>query len=350
MKIVFNPKNDVNNQYPKMFVSYFGDNGFEIYSLKELMKPKLFKSIRVVHLNWFENILGKTMIGMCLDFVIRLSFLFLIKISGKKLIWTMHNKMPHNKNGAVLKIKLIRLLIKYADAIIIHCKASKDIISGIDNRSENRIHYIPHPNYIGIYGPRKESVTDGNKLQLLFMGAVKSYKNIELLINVVKKFEGDVVLKIAGRPESSAYAETLKHLVGSTTSINLELAFVKDEDIPHYISGCDLLVFPYDIKSSLNSGSVILAFSYGKSVICPEIGTILDLSDIDDVFHYKYDSIDEHSYALEKQIEAAILIKKQDNGAFEALGQKLYNHVYHENSLEESGQQFINLYKSLDSK
>lgn len=349
MKIVFNPVSDVGNQYPHMFVSFFKTNDIETYSLKQFLNGfKLFRKVKIVHFNWFENILGKTNSKIALDFFARVFVLVLLKLSGKTIVWTMHNKISHDSNGAYFKSKLTAFIIKISDSIIIHSNESRNFILGVDPKADKKIAYINHPNYIGVYGPRLDRAKPASeKLGLLFLGAVKAYKNIEFLIDLAKTFPNDIELRIVGKPSSEQYKRSLLKKVEGLNNVDLELTFINDTEIPGYLANCDLLICPYDMRSSLNSGSVILAFSYGRSVICPEIGTILDLHNINDVFHYNYLTPEEHYRQLELQINRAVTLKKQDPLIFEQMGEKLYNEVKGTSSMEIVGKQFIKLYKSL---
>ena len=349
MKIVFNPLSDVGNQYPQMFVSFFKKNDIETYSLKQFLTSfKLFRTIKIVHFNWFENILGKINLHIALDCFARISVLILLKLTGKTIIWTMHNKISHDSNGAYFKSKLTAFIIKIADSIIIHSNESKNVILRINPKAGKKIVHINHPNYIDVYGPRLDNANpDSGKLELLFLGAVKAYKNIEFLIDLAKKFPNEILLRVVGKPSSEQYKTSLINEVEGLRNVILELAFINDSEIPKYLANCDLLVCPYDTRSSLNSGSVILAFSYGKSVICPEIGTILDLKNIDNVFHYNYLTQEEHYEQLELQINRAITLKKQNPFIFGQLGEKLYAEVKETSSMEVIGKYFIRLYKSL---
>ena len=153
------------------------------------------------------------------------------------------------------------------------------------NEIEDKVYFIPHPNYIGAY---KENNIDyksllnikDNELVLLFTGMVKPYKNIELLIEVSKYFENiPIKFIIAGSPSDDEYKMKILNLINSKNNIVPLLYFIADDDMTSLIEICDLMIFPYDMKSSLNSGSIILAFSYGKSVISPLISTLQDFDD-----------------------------------------------------------------------
>ena len=73
----------------------------------------------------------------------------------------------------------------------------------------------------------------------------------------------------------------------------------------------DIVLIPLDIKSSLNSGSSVLAFTMGKTVIIPKIGTVRDFPR-ELMFSYEYENESEHLNALVDKINEAFM-KWSDN-------------------------------------
>src|SRR5690606_12242868 len=118
-----------------------------------------------------------------------------------------------------------------------------------------KIVHIPHPDFVNVYGPMVAETLEARnpKLQLLFIGAIKPYKNIELLIGLAKKFPETIHLTIAGNPNSDSYRRELETLAKEMRNITLELKFIPDEELPTYIHQSDLLILPYSLDSSLNS-------------------------------------------------------------------------------------------------
>jgi beta-1,4-mannosyltransferase len=348
MKIVFNPTKDYNNEYAEMLVSYFRSREITVYSMKQLFsRLSYFTGVKLIHVNWFENMSSKSNGSLKLELYLRIGLLIFLRKMNFRIVWTMHNALPHDASGAYVKRRMMYYLSKYANAVVIHSHATLDVLATLNPKAVKKAQYIPHPNYAGIYGPIQAQSKTSEKLRLLFMGSVKPYKNIELLIEAVEGFEEEVTLLVAGRPYSDAYKASLLELVKSYPHIQLKLEFIENAEIPGLIAESDLLIFPYDIRSSLNSGSVILAFSYARSVICPRIGTILDLREPEDVFQYGYTTRDEHLAELKIQISKAIAAKKQDPSSLAALGQKLYQEMLSLNSIEKSGDALITLYKKL---
>ena len=351
IKIIFNPPENSENQYIRILVNAIQNNGFQIEKLDDFFQNWAhFKSIQLIHLNWFENLDDTSHLKMWKSYLRKLVVLAAIRFGKKKLVWTMHNRLSHEKKSGKLSQKLTKKLVEQADAIVIHSKVSEAILRSSYPTSSARIEYIPHPDFIDVYPPSKSATKTfpGNGLQLLFVGAVKPYKNIELLIEVVSQYPEEVSLKIAGNPNSLGYKAELEQLAAGKSNIHLQLEFIPDPELPGLIQQADLLVLPYSLESSLNSGTVILAFSYQRTVICPLIGTIDDLKGgTPHVFTYTYASAEEHFEALDREIKKAIMLKKNDSNSLREKGKLMYELVNRENNKEMVGKKLVQLYRQL---
>ncbi|MBD8490039.1 glycosyltransferase [Echinicola sp. CAU 1574] len=350
MHIVFNPPLNKENKYIHIMVSPLNSAGFQVHELDTILSSAdHFKRIQLVHLNWFENLDDRSQTKAIKSFFRKLTVLTAIRLAGKKLVWTQHNRVSHEKKTGKLSQTLTQLLIKWADAIIIHSEISRAMLVQQHPKSASKIHYIPHPDFIGSYGPVINKPKPSNQaLQLLFLGAVKPYKNIELLIETVGKFGDEVELTIAGKPKTKDYYHQLSALAKPYPNVRLKLQFIPDEQLPKLIGQADLLILPYDLNSSLNSGTVILAFSYKKTVICPEIGTLVDMKRVNEsFFSYRYQSEQDHQEQLHLMVKKAIKTKAEQPNRLEEMGVKMYHYLKHHQSKEMVGKQLLQVYKEL---
>src|SRR5690554_239586 len=351
MHIIFNPPVNEENKYIETMVRALHENGFKVYALDTFFSSKThFQSIKLVHLNWFENVDDSSFRSAFRSFIRKMFVLSVIRISGKKLIWTMHNRASHEKGTGYFSRMITRCLIRWSHRIVIHSEKSRKIIEGQYPEAMEKLFYLPHPDFIGTYGPIPPPIEQVNpsSLKLLFLGAVKPYKNIELLIRAAGEYKENVSLTIAGKPNTSSYKQAIAQVADSAGNVQLMLEFIPDHALPGLMQSADLLVLPYDLDSSLNSGTVILAFSYRKTVISPEIGTIEDLKDAKEMtFHYNYGSEEEHLEQLKIQIAKAIELKNQDRHIFEKLGNKLFVHVNDVHGKELVGKKLVYLYQRL---
>lgn len=327
--IIFNPPDNSENKYIQIFVSGLREKGFLISPLDDLFKNSThFRSIMLVHLNWFENLDESSNRAMWKSFLRKIVALLAIKASGKKLVWTMHNRLSHEKRSGKLSNRIVQLLLKAADAVVIHCAETESVLRETYPDFRGKILHIPHPHFIGLYGQIREPSANFAPLRLLFLGAVKPYKNLELLIRVCREFGNAIQLTIAGKPSTPEYGEELRRLAEGSESVDMRFGFVEDEQIPELIGNSDLLILPYDLRSSLNSGTVLLAFSYARTVICPRIGTIDELGAAEsEVISYTYTTETEHELKLRDAIAAALELKKNNPTRLTQMGNAMKEHV-----------------------
>ena len=151
---------------------------------------------KIVHAQWWSPVLAP----------IYYAILILSKIRRKKIIITIHNIFPHEKN--YVNILLNRLIFTLGDRLIVHNKNNKKAILDRYNIPENSISIIPHGilTPVAIKGiPAKEAreylKIPINKRVILNFGNIRDYKGLDILLHsfaIVKKDMEDVILIIAG--------------------------------------------------------------------------------------------------------------------------------------------------------
>ena len=110
----------------------------------------------------------------------------------------------------------------------------------------------------------------------MFFGAIRTYKNVALLAKAFRLVKDpDAILCIAGNPNSQQLAEEIQGEASQDPRIRLKLGFVSDEEIPLYLNATDLVVLPY--REVLHSGSALLALSFNRPVLVPNLGAMAEL-------------------------------------------------------------------------
>ncbi|MEP0713196.1 glycosyltransferase family 4 protein [Algoriphagus sp.] len=349
-KIIFNPCENKENKYIAILINGLEKHGYDVNPLDDfLSSSKHYQSIKLLHLNWFENLDDSSAKRMWTSYFRKLVVLAAIRFGKKKLVWTMHNRLSHEKKSGKLSRTLTKKIVAQADAVVIHSKVSEEILRSQYPHLKAKIVHIPHPDFIEVYGPLIPESKERKKprLQLLFIGAIKPYKNIELLLQMAKRFESETHITIAGNPNSDSYKGELEELAKGISNLTLELKFIPDTELPSLIHQSDLLILPYSLESSLNSGTVVLGFSYGRTVICPRIGTIDDLDGGENVFDYSYSDEVDHMEALETQIQKAIQIHQTNPDALIEKGHRMRDLVQERNNKQKVTDCLLTLYESV---
>ncbi|ULQ60049.1 glycosyltransferase [Brucepastera parasyntrophica] len=352
--IGFSPLTSTNNKYIEITVSCIKSTGAEVYGFYSIFShPRLLWRTDAVILNWFER-LGEKPLPRIRKLLAKIGIIAILGIFRIKIIYVLHNRVNHEERNRKMSLWFMKHLCRRADKIIILSRASREVLTPYMNEKkiEKKICYIPHPNYIDAYTPNEAKMKTlvsipENTLILLFVGAVRPYKNIELLISAAAQSSNrNIHFIIAGRPRDAAYKNALEEKAEGLSNITLLLQFIEDDILTALIHHSHMLILPYDQQSSLNSGTAILAFSCAKTVICPEIATIQDFPG-DLCYTYTYNTAAEHRERLMEQISLAERDFSMRKGVIEEKGKKLYDIVKDENSQEHITELYRKLFSEL---
>lgn len=283
------------------------------------------KKVKAVILNWMENSLS--------DHVKR--NLILYKMMGVKICWIFHNRIPHDCSRKA-EIKNMEWLADFCNYIIVLSKTSMEYLPHA-RRNSRKCVYVPHINYIDNYPAckrniRKEHEIAEDEFVFSFIGALRPYKNIEVVIQAYKDLSlKSTKLLIAGSEGKKNYVSKLRMLCGEEKNIILDAGFISNSEMEAYLRASDVLTLPYDKVSSMNSGAMIMAFSYGRTVIIPKIAMAKDMEEEDFLFVYDYaDEAENIRRMKEKMLEAYQMGKEGIRG----MGEKAYSYVREKNSRE----------------
>lgn len=227
--------------------------------------------------NFFFNTVATIYFLLCISF---------IKLLGYKLVWTVHNVLPHEKQF-INDVWALRFLSKLCDAKIVHSKSTIGKMKKMGfNVSKCKI--IPHGNYMGIYPNSITKTVARNILNLskkdfvfLFFGIIREYKGIDdlliefsKLVNIYK--ENKIKLIIAGECIDIGLQKLIeKYQISLKDILICESEYILDKDVQIFFNACDVVVYPF--KKITTSGSVILALSFIKPIVCPRMGGLKEL-------------------------------------------------------------------------
>lgn len=298
----------------------------------------------IYHFNWIESINQKK------DYLKRKILIILLKLLNKKIIWTVHNNMPHEIKNQKQTIDFMKFMAKKADRVHVLCKET--VNSEYLKKYREKIVYIPHGDYIGNYAKSRVDIHERYKIDkekkiILFIGQVRKYKNIELLIKVFKNSyieNNNCVLLICGNCNDEEYKKELQEI--STPNVFFDFKFIKDEEMESYLRNSEIIVAPYNKQSSLNSGTLWMAMSYKKTMMLPLIGCVKDVKNYNDFLYvYDYSSQDEHYNNLLECMEKLKNDVEKNTNILENKGKDAYEYILKNQSWLKQANNWINLYK-----
>lgn len=268
----------------------------------------------VVHLHWTHNYLGQRVDGSAARLpgvraALFLGQLRILRALRVRVVWTVHNLGHHDQREADTRsVRIHHRLVGIADAVICHCEAAREaavVTYGLRSRDRDKLHVIPHGNYVDVYGPAVDRAAARERLGippdarvLLFVGAVRAYKGLAELTDAFRRVtESGARLVIAGKPATQADTDGLAAAAAHDPRIDLRLGFVPDDELPALLGAADAIVLPF--RDILTSGSAILAMSYGRAVVAPSLGCLAETLDADSAVLYRPSGLDALASALE---------------------------------------------------
>jgi len=228
------------------------------------------KRTDIVFFNWIEDLPDKHL-GILQTFFFFLLFPYL-KLSGKKVIWTLHNKRSHTNKKIFLKRIIFNILLAKSDLILTHAK------EGLKNiPSKTPAVFFPHPvkkdKIIKCY-PKRD-------YDILIWGTISKYKGIDGFIrfiaksNQIRKYK----ILIAGKITDAKLENFLCNMAKKYPDLNIINNFIEDEDLHEMIKSTKSVIFTYHSNSVLSSGALMDTIPYETKIIGPCTGAFRDMKD-----------------------------------------------------------------------
>lgn len=353
-KIIFFPQKWKDSHYIDMMIKAYRTAGFEVRQgfISSIFLPRN-KDVSFFTINSLDLLIAKqrNIILAIIVYLFIIMHLYSIKyILKKQIVWVFHDKQVHEVAGVKYSNvgnRLFKIYPNLSEFIIIHSHVSKGILVKRYGKSiKDKIIYVSHPMFIeetGKYIEKKKICNE--KLFLISLGALNPYKNIPLLLDVLSEINNpNIYLTIAGGGNSEYLNYIRKKVESIDIQITLDLRRIPDEEMARFYSENHLVVLPYSLDSSLNSGAAINAFSYHRSVISSQNGTIQDMKS-SNVFGYTYSSDKDQFASLKSVIEKVYC---DYNGHFDDLldlGEECYSDMVLKNSYEVVADQLKELVK-----
>lgn len=325
--VIYDPYSGKANKFYANMIAAL-EKKYNVISLRRfLTNPFLFFKTKKIYFNHVENhkwgILWKAVF-------------WYLKLSKMEVNFFFHNYRQYEAKDTGAAIDKVKYMVDWADKVYILSSGGKEILKcHYSVTDESKIRYIDHINYIGTYpvsekNYRKELNIPENAFVFGFFGKVRPYKNIELVIEAFNKLNHDnVYLIIAGEPMDEAYGAKIVKLAKDNPRIKLSLKTVPDEELSSLFRDIDILVLPYDTKANMNSGVMVAAFSYEKTVLVSDTEMAKDFNK--QGFIYMYESKGNDLEDLLNQMKNVMMAGKEE---ITLKGKQAYEYVLTNNSQE----------------
>ena len=284
----------------------------------------------VVHLHWLHPyLLGRNAVFTFLKGFVFLVQVLLLQLLGVRVVWTAHNLTEHNPRNPRIERALKHLTVRMIDDVIVHCESVEDRLLEtywLPERYRHRLSIVPHGHYRDTYENdvsrehAREELGLDDEFTFLFFGRVCEYKNVTGLVETFARLDApETRLLVVGNPKSEAVRARVERAAARDDRVETTLEFVPGERVQYYMNAADVVALPF--REVLTSGSTILAMSFGKPVVVPEVGCVASVVPGDGGFTYRDDAPDALRSTLRATMDADLdAVGAANRAAVEAVG------------------------------
>ena len=256
---------------------------FRIDDLDELAGLPGMGIRTVLHLHWTNRVLrgvttedaGRAAIASFLAVIDRFIE------GGGRLVWTVHNVLPHDTRWPRLDADLQQAIVDRASMVHVLAAATADLVAEWFTLPAERVLHVPMPSYRGVYEDivsrdeaRNRLELDPDALVYGTVGAIKPYKGLEDLLDAFDTLiEGNPRprrLLVAGAPDAAPETRRLVDRCAAHPFVSIHPRRIDPAEMQLFLRATDVAVLPYE--HSLNSGVLLLALTFGLPVVAPATG------------------------------------------------------------------------------
>ncbi len=260
---------------------------FHLEDIEELLPLAQAGTHVVLHLHWLNRVLHSVTTPE--EARVRTEA-FLARIDrflagGGRLVWTVHNVLPHDCLLPGEEAELRRQIV--ARATIVHILAARTVEAAAEYYAipAAKILHVPLPSFRGAYedivsrnAARYALGLDPDDRVYTFIGGLKPYKGMTDLLDAWEVVANDTVqrrLVVAGAPDGSSETSRFLERAAADPRVSLHARTIPAADIQLFLHAADVVVLPY--QRTLNSATLLLALTFGVPIIAPAVPWIADI-------------------------------------------------------------------------
>jgi glycosyltransferase involved in cell wall biosynthesis len=281
------------NPYLRLLYGHLEASGFEVaedarLSLRWICGARA--SVGLLHFHWpqghYRYERGPAFLRPFLSRVklaLFLARLVAARLLGYRLVWTIHQVLPHESVDAALDRRAARLLAHNCQLLVAHDRWTAVLASSELGMSLDSIAVIPHGSYIGVYPDgrprtevRRELGLPQDSFVFLCFGELRAYKEIDLLLEAFASMSlPDSRLVVSGHPKLPSIGASVRAAAATDSRITGLLDFVPDDRVAELFHACDAAVHARGDAGT--SGSLVLALSLGLPLVAADTQTTREL-------------------------------------------------------------------------
>lgn len=244
---------------------------------------QLMRKQPILHYHWVEFQDLKALAGM----PYKLLCISLYKALGGQLVWTVHNKIPHDGKFVNMHRVLSKWMAKQADVILSHCNQEKKDLMAYQGQSHLKYKIVPHPLFdVDTTISKKYALNQIEEIydielspkEYLFLvfGQISHYKQIDGILNAFTQIKEPSRIIVAGvikKGNQHVYKQLLEQQ-NKDDRISIIASHIPEEHVEWLHIAADSCVFNHINIST--SGAIMMAKSFNKTIIAPHTGCITE--------------------------------------------------------------------------
>jgi hypothetical protein len=235
------------------------DRAIQVVTSSFLSPVMVFRKLQgeksLLHHHWVEFHNLKSFLNIWW----KIFWIILYKSAGGNVIWSIHNKIPHEKKYRLLN-KIIR---RWWSKIPDYCREARDIMASFLAIDPQKFFIIAHPPFPVSILPK------GQAVEQLYEKYLPGKTEREAVIFLMFGYIAAV------KRNNEKYFTRIAKSAEQNSNIIIINRHIPDEDVAIFFSACDYALFNF--HDILNSGGVELALSYRKKMILPHMGCLKEL-------------------------------------------------------------------------
>jgi beta-1,4-mannosyltransferase len=279
------------NPFQRLLYCRASDAGFALVPATgfDQVAPVSWAGRSVVHLHWLASVLSgaQTMEEASVRIATFRTRLGMWRAAGHRIVWSMHNVLPHDCAMPEAEVQLREVIVAQADAVHILSKASADEARRYFALPEEKTFHLPHPSYEGWYADVGDRMTARMDLGLaadefvfVAFGSMQRYKGLNDLVDAFAELKRRhphrrFQLILAGKVVDKDFHAEIVAKCEAVSGTRVIASAMEERQIQTLMRGADVSVAPY--LKTLNSGVALLSSTFRCPLVAPRAGGLAEL-------------------------------------------------------------------------
>jgi glycosyltransferase involved in cell wall biosynthesis len=279
------------NPYQRLLYGALAEHGYTVvadahFGIRWMLRHR--QSVGAVHFHWPQGYWrhgpGGSSAWSWLKLMLFAVRLVVARVSGFRIVWTVHQVSPHESPRPALDRTGARILARLAHVLIAHDAATARQVERLLGVHHGRVAIVPHGPYADTYPQgrsrtevRQELRLDDADVAFLCFGHLRGYKGIGMLLDALEDAPAGAAFVIAGMPMDAAAEEAVREAAARDPRLRLRLGFVPDEQVAELFCACDVALCSRSDGGT--SGVLMLALTMGIPVVAADHPTYRAMAD-----------------------------------------------------------------------